>query len=46
MLPNANVAITLANAEKDTWLDAIINTYAEYKDATSYTTQYAKPYIH
>lgn len=41
MLPNANAAITLANAKKDTWLDAI-NTYAEYKDATPYRTQYAK----
>lgn len=28
MLPNANAAITLANAKKDTWLDGIINTYA------------------
>lgn len=46
MLPNASVAITLANAKKDKWLDAIINTYADYKDTTSYRTQYAKSYIH
>lgn len=29
MLPNANDAITIANAKKDTWFDAIINTYAD-----------------
>lgn len=47
LLPNANVAITLAKANKDTWLDAIINAYADYKDATSYRTKsYAKSYIH
>lgn len=46
MLPNANAAITLANAKKDTWLDGNINTYADSKDDTSYRTQYTKSYFH